>query len=92
MKGVSNANADDASSEGWAVSWLDGSARLRTKVGRLLDGLAAKRETRRAIRELSALSDRELLDIGVTRAEIHRAASQVSEPIGDTDESTADDA
>jgi uncharacterized protein YjiS (DUF1127 family) len=51
-------------------------ARLYGQIRRVLDGLAAKRETRRAIRELSALSDRELRDIGVTRADICRVASE----------------
>ena len=49
---------------------------LRGRVNRLLEAIAAKREMRRAIRELSALSDRELRDIGLTRSEILRVASQ----------------
>jgi uncharacterized protein YjiS (DUF1127 family) len=49
---------------------------LRGRVNRLLEAAAAKRQTRRAIRELSALSDRELRDIGLTRSEIVRVASQ----------------
>jgi uncharacterized protein YjiS (DUF1127 family) len=45
-------------------------------VNHLLEAIAAKREMRRAIRELSALSDRELRDIGLTRSEILRVASE----------------
>ena len=49
---------------------------LYTRINRLFDGIAARRETRRAIRELEALSDRELRDIGLTRTEIMRVASE----------------
>ena len=49
---------------------------LRVRVNRLLEAIAAKRQMRRAIRELSALSDRELRDIGLTRSEILRVTSQ----------------
>ena len=49
---------------------------LCAPINRLFDRIAAKREARRAIRELAALSDRELRDIGLTRTEIVRVASE----------------
>jgi uncharacterized protein YjiS (DUF1127 family) len=49
---------------------------LCAPINRLFDRIAAKRETRRAIRELATLSDRELRDIGLTRTEIVRVASE----------------
>jgi len=46
--------------------WL----RVAVRSARVLHGLAARRCLRRAIRELHALDDRTLADIGVTRGEI----------------------
>lgn len=37
--------------------------------------LNRQEKTRRAVRELSSLSDRELCDIGISRCDIHRVAS-----------------
>ena len=58
------------------MNWRAAEAWLHGQIDRLLGAVAAKRETRRAIRELAALSDRELRDVGLTRTEIERVASQ----------------
>src|SRR5260370_12092361 len=59
-----------------SMNWRAAEAWLHGQIDRLLGAVAAKRETRRAIRELAAFSDRELRDVGLTRTEIERVASQ----------------
>ena len=43
---------------------------LRRRLGELDEGIARERETREAIEHLEAMSDAQLRDIGITRAEI----------------------
>ena len=58
---------------------------LTARIGGMFDGLRARRARRRVYRttfhELSALSNRELADLGLSRTEIRRVAYQAAHKI-----------
>lgn len=55
-------------------SGLNLAARIRGLFENIKAGRAQRREYNRTVRELSALTDRELLDLGLSRYDIHDIA------------------